>query len=127
MIECRIVAFIKSFRDLLIWSKAHKVAIEVAKLVRNLPNDRVANILASQIIRSATSTPANIAEGFGRYKGKEFARFLQIGLGSANETGYWLIYLKEMYPDRSQSIDNLASLNNESIKLLSITLRKVSS
>lgn len=84
-------------------------------------------VLASQILRSATSVPANISEGFGRYKGKEYSRFLQIALGSANETDYWLTYLLEMYPKFSSEILKIISLNTESCKLLASTLHKIAS
>ena len=39
-----------------------------------------------QIDRSSSSAPANIAEGFARYKPREFARYMRIALGSLGET-----------------------------------------
>lgn len=41
--------------------------------------------LSSQITRSAVSIPSNIAEGASRNSEKDFARFLEIALGSAFE------------------------------------------
>ena len=35
---------------------------------------------------AAASAPRNIAEGFGRFEGKEFAQFLKIAIGSLYET-----------------------------------------
>ena len=39
-----------------------------------------------QIRRSTSSAPSNIAEGFARYKPREFARYMRIALGSLGET-----------------------------------------
>jgi four helix bundle protein len=39
-----------------------------------------------QIRRSSSSPPANIAEGFGRFKPREFAHFMRIARGSLLET-----------------------------------------
>lgn len=41
--------------------------------------------LTQQLQRSAVSVPSNIAEGAGRGDPKDFARFLRISIGSANE------------------------------------------
>jgi four helix bundle protein len=47
--------------------------------------------LSSQITRSAVSIPSNIAEGASRNSEKDFARFLEIALGSAFEIETQLI------------------------------------
>ena len=47
--------------------------------------------LTSQIRRSCTSIPANIAEGCGRNGEAELSRFLQIAMGSASELEYHLL------------------------------------
>ena len=47
--------------------------------------------LRSQIKRSAVSIPSNIAEGASRNSEKDFARFLEIALGSAFELETQLI------------------------------------
>ena len=57
---------LKSFKDLLVWQKAHDLSIEVAKLVKNFLRDEKYG-LADQMRRAARSIAANISEGFGRY------------------------------------------------------------
>jgi len=47
--------------------------------------------LSSQITRSAVSIPSNIAEGASMNSEKDFARFLEIALGSAFELETQLI------------------------------------
>ena len=46
--------------------------------------------LGKQIVRSADSIGANIAEGNGRYNSKDNQRFVKIARGSLYETIHWL-------------------------------------
>jgi four helix bundle protein len=72
------------FVDLVAWQEA--VAL-VRDVVRVAPQVRGAGALdvVDQMIRAAASVPANIAEGYGRGLGRDFARFLRIAAASAAE------------------------------------------
>ena len=48
------------------------------------------NTVGQQIVRSADSIGANIAEGTGRGSFQDNRRFIKIGRGSLNETKHWL-------------------------------------
>ena len=52
--------------------------------------------LVSQLRRAASSIPANIAEGCGCARNREFARFLRIALKSASETEYHLLLARDL-------------------------------
>ena len=53
-------------------------------MVDNFPSSEKFS-LSSQITRSAVSIPSNISEGASRNSEKDFARFLEISLGSSFE------------------------------------------
>jgi four helix bundle protein len=52
--------------------------------------------LRSQIRRSSISIGANIAEGAGKITRPDFARFLQIAMGSASELEYELLLARDL-------------------------------
>ncbi len=96
-----------NFRNLKIWQKSRLIVKEVFLLTRNFPAEEKFG-LVSQILRSAYSIPSNIAEGSGRDTSKEFARFLDIALGSAFELETQLILAADVsYITESQLTDIL--------------------
>ncbi len=85
----------KDFRQLKVWEKAHQLALAVYKTTTKFPKEELYG-LTSQIRRASMSIPTNIAEGCGRNTDAEFARFLQIAMGSASETEYQLILAHDL-------------------------------
>ncbi len=79
-----------SFKNLMSWRKAQDLLVDVLKVVKSMPNDRAATILAQQIIRSSSAIGANIAEGHGRYSAGAYRNHLSIARGSTTETISWL-------------------------------------
>lgn len=86
----------RDFRDLQVWNKAMDLFEDVVKDVESFPNTEVARIVANQVLRSVSSISANIAEGFGRRRGKEYEHYLYIARGSANESLDWYEKLKRL-------------------------------
>lgn len=116
---------IKSYKELIFWQRAREVSLLVIHLSKKLPNERAVWIIIDQIMRSSFSVGANIAEGFGRFKGKEYRRFLLIALGSANETEYWLELLIDTYPKFNKEIITILNKNKETIKMLTATKKSL--
>jgi four helix bundle protein len=81
---------LKDFRELKVWGKAHQLTLDVYRATMTFPKDEMYG-LTSQIRRATSSIPANIAEGCGRGSNTDFARFLQISMGSASEVEYHLL------------------------------------
>ena len=75
---------IQNFRDLDIWNKGMEIVKDIYTVSKSFPKHELYG-LTSQIQRSATSLPSNIAEGFNRFHNKEFKQFLYIALGASAE------------------------------------------
>jgi four helix bundle protein len=86
---------IRSFEDLSVWQEAHKLTLEVYDLTRKFPQAEKYGII-SQLRRSASAVPANIAEGFGRATTKELLRCLQIARGELEETRYFVLLSRDL-------------------------------
>lgn len=99
---------IKSFEDLEIWRLSHSLVLEIYRIVKSFPKSENYN-LTKQIIRSAQSIPANIAEGMGRYSKNELVQFLIIARGSVEETKYHLILARDLEYIDSSTFENMQS------------------
>jgi four helix bundle protein len=106
------------FRSLIVWQKAQELALEVTRLVAVLPNDRVASVLGRQVVASAASVAANIAEGYGRYAAGAYRNHLSIARGSACETDGWLDLLRKSGYIDDETESKLHGLCMEVVKLL---------
>ena len=79
-----------NFKKLDIWIKSMSVVTEIYQITNTFPSlERFG--LISQMQRSAVSIPSNIAEGSAKTSNKDFARFLEISIGSAFELETQLI------------------------------------
>ena len=85
----------QSFRKLQVWEKSHNLTLRIYKLTSEFPREEIYG-LTSQIRRACASIPTNIAEGCGRESSADFARFLQIGMGSASETEYLILLAHDL-------------------------------
>ncbi|CDX44454.1 S23 ribosomal protein [Mesorhizobium sp. SOD10] len=75
---------INSYKDLIVWQQAMDLAVGTYTLTKAWPKEELYG-LTSQIRRSATSIPANIAEGYGRDNTGSYQQFLRIAQGSLKE------------------------------------------
>ena len=75
---------VRTYRDLVAWQLGMDLALCVYRITADFPDAERFGLIA-QLRRSATSVPANIAEGYGRGGKVEFRRFLGIAKGSLFE------------------------------------------
>jgi four helix bundle protein len=85
----------KDYKELQVWQKAVSLVTETYKRTRGFPSDEKFG-LTSQIRRSVTSVPANIAEGWGRGSTKDYVQFLIIARGSLLELETHLIVSRNL-------------------------------
>ncbi len=78
------VGEIRSFRDLVVWQKSVDLAETVYGLTGLMPKDERFR-LTDQMLRAATSVPANLAEGHMRGTRRDYARFVDMSRGSLAE------------------------------------------
>ena len=85
----------RNFQELTIWQRRHSLTLKVYSITNTFPKDELFGII-SQMRRSSSSIPTNIAEGCGRNSNPEMKRFLIIATGSASELEYQLILSKDL-------------------------------
>ncbi len=85
----------KDFRDLHVWEKAHRCALDVYRLTAGFPRSERYGLVA-QMRRAAVSVASNIAEGCGRHSDRDFARFLSMAFGSMSELEYQLLLAHDL-------------------------------
>jgi four helix bundle protein len=97
----------KSFKDLVVWQKAHELVMAIYKVSAQFPKDELYG-LTSQIRRSASSIAANIAEAFKKRSEKDKLRILNIAQGSLSETQYHLLLASDLKYGNVGSLENKA-------------------
>ncbi|MCA1560304.1 MAG: four helix bundle protein [Acidobacteria bacterium] len=85
----------KSFEDLIVWQKSHKLTLRVYKLTSTFPKHEVYG-LSSQMRRAAVSIAGNIAEGFKKRGRPDKARVMNIAQASVEELRYYFVLAKDL-------------------------------
>src|SRR6266567_2594958 len=96
----------QNFRELVVWQKAHELTLAVYRATREFPREELYG-LVTQVRRAAASIAANIAEGRCRGSDPDFARFLNMAMGSAAETEYHLLLSRDLGFLKSQIYEQL--------------------
>ncbi|MCX7991438.1 MAG: four helix bundle protein, partial [Proteobacteria bacterium] len=92
----------------------------------DFPQTETSKIITNQVLRSVASISANIAEGFGRRRGREYIHYLYISRGSANETLDWYEKLKRLRYISEEKFLQREKIINEIRAMLTGMLNKVS-
>jgi four helix bundle protein len=81
---------IKTYKDLNVFREAYKLALDISRASRMLPAYEQFE-LGKQLRRATRSIPVNVVEGWAKRESpQEFKRYLQIAIGSCEESKFWL-------------------------------------
>lgn len=108
----------KNFKELRIWQKGMDIAVNCFKLTEEFPKEEKFG-LSIQITRAGVSIPSNIAEGSSRSSEKDYARFIEISMGSSYELETQLLIAQRLsYGNQSLLSQTITDVNDEQKMLM---------
>ncbi len=108
---------IQSYKDLIVYQKGYKLALEIYRATKKFPKEEIFG-LVSQMRRSTVSIPCNIAEGYRRNHRKEYIQFLYIASGSCGELETLVSLSQDLNLVDNDDFNNLYCLQDEISRLL---------
>jgi len=103
----------RDFKRIKAWQRAHALAIALHKCTQRFSRVGYARLRA-QLTGAADSIKDTIAEGCGAATSKEFARFLDMSIKSANETEGHLLAARDL---ELFSVDEWQKFTAETIEI----------
>ena len=116
----------RDFQKLIIWQRAHRLAVDTHRVLSAVREPGSA-ATRNQLQRAVASIPSNIAEGAGKRTDPDFARYLDIALGSAKEAENHLLFARDMGWLSSQKYEKLEAELGEIRRMLYAFARTVRS
>lgn len=111
------MAYIKSYKELIVWQKAIELVKEIYVLTDKFSQSELYGIIL-QIRKAAISIPSNIAEGYGRKSKKEYNHHFSISYGSALELETQIIISKKLNFTELKNFEKIDVLLNEVLRML---------
>ncbi|MCD6114920.1 four helix bundle protein [bacterium] len=93
--------------------RTYLYALKIIRTIEKLPKNQTCKVISDQLLRSATSIGANVIEAQSASSKKDFIRFLNIALKSANESKFWLGLLRDSNYLQKENADKLLSETNQ--------------
>lgn len=106
------------FKQLGIWKKSRLLCSKIYNITATFPSEEKFGI-TNQLRRASVSIPSNIAGGSSKNSNKDFARFLEIAIGSAYEVETQLLISSDLGFITEENTIELANLLEEIIKMTS--------
>ncbi len=103
--------------------RSFQFSLNVISFFKQLPNSAIYWKLSDQLLRSGTSIGANIHEAISSSSKKEFIRYYEISLKSANETVYWLELFEQANLADKDKITPLLNEAQELARMLASSIK----
>jgi four helix bundle protein len=107
--------------------RVYRFAVAVVKFCASVPDNKISAPLVNQLIRCGTSVGANVIEAQAASSRRDFLKFIQIALKSANETKFWLCLVRDGLEVNSEGLKDLLQEAVEISRILgasTLTLKK---
>lgn len=114
----------QNFRKLLVWQKAHELALLTYRLTADFPRDEVFG-LRNSLRKMSVDIPAYIAEGCGKSNDADFSRALGASFACANRLEYYALLAHDLMMLGHQQHEEYEGRIVEVKKLLSGFNRKL--
>jgi four helix bundle protein len=102
--------------------RCYYFSISVIKFLEELPEKKVYWVIGDQLLRSVTSVGANIVEAKSASSRKDFIKFYEIALKSANESKYWFGLLRDATMIDKNIVANLLNEIDEISRMLGASI-----
>ncbi len=114
----------RNFYELFIWQKSHQLTLKIYTSTRYFPKEEMFG-LTSQMRRSSSSIPTNIAEGCGRNSNLQLKYFFTVATGSCSELEYQLLLSKDLNYIDIKTYNELSKNVIEIRKMISAFIKKL--
>jgi four helix bundle protein len=114
----------KSFKDLVVWQKAHAFVLSIYQQVKIFPDDYQA-IVGDMLCESATAIATNIVEGYKKKDREDKLLFLTTAQEALEECRYYITLATDLHLLDSFQADELENNLNEVSYLLNSYARSI--
>lgn len=108
-------------------ARTKKFAVRVIKMTETLPEKRAANIIANQLIRSASSVGANYRAALRARSQADFISKIGITTEETDESEYWMELLVDCEIVKPERMADLLQEANELVAIFTATSKTTKS